>query len=174
MKILDISSNTVFYVETESGKYTRHSSDSWTKQMGESEEPVYDCSHLEEAFMDWHDGQEPDYAACMLSILDSIKLFDKGSLVLKDETLSEMMFRKMSAYNIDLNKALGFDHLGPVKYDKSRLDNIANALRNKFGEDVIDEGDEERPGDWWLQDVTVQDIVDFINDQVWNAGGEEK
>lgn len=53
-------------------------------------------------------------ASCMLSILDSLKLYDKGSLVLGEETLSEMMFRKMSAYNIDLNKELGFTHLEPV------------------------------------------------------------
>ncbi len=31
-------------------------------------------------------------ASCMLSILDSLKLYDKGSLELGDETLSEMMF----------------------------------------------------------------------------------
>lgn len=54
-------------------------------------------------------------ASCMLSILDSLKLYDKGHLELGDETLSEVMFRKMKAYNIDLNKELGFDHLKPVK-----------------------------------------------------------
>jgi hypothetical protein len=32
-----------------------------------------------------------------------------------NETLSEMMFRKMKGYNIDLNKELGFTHLSPVK-----------------------------------------------------------
>jgi hypothetical protein len=52
--------------------------------------------------------------ACMLSILDSLKLHDKGILELGDETLSEMMFRKMEGYNIDLNKELGFKHLKPV------------------------------------------------------------
>jgi len=54
-------------------------------------------------------------ASCMLSVLDSIKLYDKGQLVLDNETLSEVMFRKMKAYNIDLNKELGFEHLSPVK-----------------------------------------------------------
>ncbi len=53
-------------------------------------------------------------ASCMLSILDTLKLHDKGSLELGDETLSGMMFRKMSAYNIDLNKELGFTHLKPI------------------------------------------------------------
>tara|TARA_R110000772_G_scaffold126281_1_gene233285 strand:- start:76 stop:288 length:213 start_codon:yes stop_codon:yes gene_type:complete len=53
-------------------------------------------------------------AACMLSILDSLKLYDNGSLELGNETLSEMMFRKMKGYNIDLNKELGFTHLTPV------------------------------------------------------------
>ena len=60
-------------------------------------------------------------ASCMLSILDYLKLQDnceEGSedmLHLNDETLSEMMFRKMKAYNIDLNKELGFTHLAPVR-----------------------------------------------------------
>ena len=53
-------------------------------------------------------------ASCMLSILDSLKLYDTGSLLLEDETLSEIMFRKMNAYNIDLNKELGFTHLSPI------------------------------------------------------------
>ncbi len=59
-------------------------------------------------------------ASCMLSILDYLKLQDKckeGSkdmLELNDETLSEMMFRKMEGHGIDLNKELGFDHLKPI------------------------------------------------------------
>ena len=59
-------------------------------------------------------------ASCMLSILDYLKLQDNcedGSedmLKLNDETLSEMMFRKMRGYDIDLNKELGFEHLKPV------------------------------------------------------------
>ena len=64
--------------------------------------------------------EKHNMAACMLSILDSLKLYDnyitryRGSLELGDETLSEMMFRKMEGYNIDLNKELGFTHLKPV------------------------------------------------------------
>ena len=53
-------------------------------------------------------------ASCMLSILDSLKLSDNDSLLLDNETLSEVMFRKMKAYNIDLNKELGFTHLKPI------------------------------------------------------------
>ncbi len=53
--------------------------------------------------------------SCMLSILDTFKLYDNNSLDTTNETLSEMMFRKMKAYNIDLNKELGFTHLKPVK-----------------------------------------------------------
>lgn len=53
-------------------------------------------------------------ASCMLSILDTLKLHDKGILNEEYETLSEIMFRKMSAYNIDLNKELGFTHLKPI------------------------------------------------------------
>lgn len=57
-------------------------------------------------------------ASCMLSILDSLKLHDNESLLLDNETLSEVMFRKMKAYNIDLNKELGFTHLKPVSKNK--------------------------------------------------------
>jgi len=68
------------------------------------------------------DKDEKNYnmASCMLSILDYLKLQDScedGSddmLTLNNESLSEMMFRKMSGYNIDLNKELGFNHLKPV------------------------------------------------------------
>ncbi len=59
-----------------------------------------------------------DMASCMLSILDSLKLYDNGSLLLDNETLSEVMFRKMKAYNIDLNKELGFTHLKPITKNK--------------------------------------------------------
>ena len=55
-------------------------------------------------------------ASCMLSILDSLKLYDNDNLVLDGETLSEMMFRKMEAYNIDLNEELGFTHLKPITF----------------------------------------------------------
>ena len=48
------------------------------------------------------------------------KLDDNNSLELGDETLSEMMFRKMEGYNIDLNKELGFTHLKPVTKPKQR------------------------------------------------------
>ena len=58
--------------------------------------------------------EKHNMAACMLSILDSLKLYDTGGLELGDETLSEMMFRKMKGYNIDLNKELGFTHLKPI------------------------------------------------------------
>jgi len=57
-------------------------------------------------------------ASCMLSILDSLKLYDNGILLLDNETLSEVMFRKMKAYNIDLNKELGFTHLKPIPKNK--------------------------------------------------------
>ena len=69
-------------------------------------------------------------ASCMLSILDSLKLFDNDSLYMEDETLSEMMFRKMSAYDIDLNKELGFTHLEPVKKKNYYL--IGNSIVEKI------------------------------------------
>lgn len=74
-------------------------------------------------------------ASCMLSILDYLKLQDNcedgdvDMLQANNETLSEMMFRKMKGYNIDLNKELGFTHLSPVKSEgdykilKEHIDN---------------------------------------------------
>jgi len=69
-------------------------------------------------------------ASCMLSILDYLKLQDSckpgedDMLKLNDETLSEMMFRKMEAHGIDLNKELNFTHLKPVKKNKSYKFNV--------------------------------------------------
>jgi len=60
------------------------------------------------------------YAECLVSILDSLKLYDKKELVLGEETLSKMMFRKMKAYNIDLNKECGWTHLKPIEYKKQK------------------------------------------------------
>ena len=62
--------------------------------------------------------EKHNMAACLLSILDSLKLYDNNNLELGDETLSEMMFRKMEGYNIDLNKELGFTHLKPITKNK--------------------------------------------------------
>ena len=55
-----------------------------------------------------------DMAKCLLSILDTLKLYDTNQLELGDETLSQIMFRKMESHNIDLNKELGFTHLKPI------------------------------------------------------------
>jgi len=56
-----------------------------------------------------------NYNACLLAIYDSLKLHDNGLPEASGETLSEMMFRYMKAYHIDLNKELGFTHLKPVE-----------------------------------------------------------
>jgi hypothetical protein len=42
-------------------------------------------------------------------------------------------------------------------------DKFANALKDEFGESLVEEdGGEEDAYNWWLTDVTVADIVDFI------------
>ena len=64
--------------------------------------------------MDSEKNNVHNMASCMLSILDSIKLYDNGAFDLSSETLSEVMFRKMKGYGIDLNEELGFTHLEPV------------------------------------------------------------
>ena len=72
-------------------------------------------------------------AACMLSILDSLKLYDTDSLELGDETLSQMMFRKMSAYDIDLNALLDFTHLEPVSNKTiNRSNRICRIARHHY------------------------------------------
>jgi len=52
-------------------------------------------------------------ASCMLSILDSLNLHEckDNDEEWNNESLSEMMFRKMKGYNVDLNELLGFTHL---------------------------------------------------------------
>jgi hypothetical protein len=42
-------------------------------------------------------------------------------------------------------------------------DKFANTLKDEFGESLVEENNsEEDPYNWWLTDVTVTDIVDFI------------
>ena len=42
-------------------------------------------------------------------------------------------------------------------------DKFANALKDEFGESLVEEDEgEEDAYNWWLTDVTVTDIVDFI------------
>lgn len=54
MKIVDVSQPIIcFVVETEDASYTRYSEDCWFERMGESDEPVYDCTELEELFQDY-------------------------------------------------------------------------------------------------------------------------
>lgn len=42
-------------------------------------------------------------------------------------------------------------------------DKFANALKDEFGESLVEEdGGEEDAYNWWLTDVTVTDIVEFV------------
>ena len=88
-----------------------------TERRDKLEEDVEDFVERLESFK-LSKEERHNMASCMLSILDSLKLYDNNSLELGDETLSEMMFRKMKGYNIDLNKELGFTHLKPVTKTK--------------------------------------------------------
>lgn len=53
--------------------------------------------------------------------------------------------------------------LGGVSGRSFDWDKFAKALDDKFGESLIsaDDADENNPYDYWLQDVTVADIVEF-------------
>jgi hypothetical protein len=55
------------------------------------------------------------------------------------------------------------DSLPCVSGSSFDWDKFAKALNDKFGESLInaDDADENNPYDYWLQDVTVADIVDF-------------
>ena len=74
-------------------------------------------------------------ASCMLSILDSLMLYDNDSLLLDNETLSEVMFRKMKFYNIDLNKELGITHLKPI--NKHKIMNKEKIKLLKYDKEII-------------------------------------
>jgi len=53
MEITYLKEFTATIVETdepEYSRYTRYTSDNWTVVMGESEEPVYDCTELERLY----------------------------------------------------------------------------------------------------------------------------
>lgn len=48
----------------------------------------------------------------------------------------------------------------PINWDK-----FAEALKDKFAQEMVDEKDgQEDPYNWFLEDVTVSDIVDFVKD----------
>jgi len=64
-----------------------------------------------------------NYQNSLVSIYDYVKMLDRDiinnnididTLQLNDETISEMFFRNLSAYDVDLNKDLGWDHLKPI------------------------------------------------------------
>ena len=62
-----------------------------------------------------------------------------------------------------LNKAQGNGVLPCVSGSSFDWDKFAQDLENKFGESLIsaEDADENNPYDYWLQDVTVADIVEF-------------
>lgn len=64
--------------------------------------------------------KKEDMACALLSIYDYLTFIDNGADMteLNKETLTEMMFRKMEHHGVDLNKALNFTHLKPIKYEK--------------------------------------------------------
>ena len=64
------------------------------------------------------------------------------------------MSNKLEKPQLDILSASG----SPFDWDK-----FANALKDEFGESLVEEdGGEEDAYNWWLTDVTVTDIVEFI------------
>lgn len=51
--------------------------------------------------------------------------------------------------------------------DKEYWDELAEKLKLEFGESLIEEDDDEDdPYSWWLTDVTVTDIIDFLKNNL--------
>jgi hypothetical protein len=68
--------------------------------------------------------KEENYLNALVAIYDYLKLVDNDiidkdinidMLEANEETLSEMLFRKLKAYDIDLNEELGWTHLKPIQ-----------------------------------------------------------
>lgn len=83
------------------------------------------------------------YSEALLSIYDSLKLVDTAGELPSKETLTGIMFRKLKAYDIDLNKELGFTHLKPYTLkDRQRqllADMIADDEKDGFYDLDVDE-----------------------------------
>jgi|688.fasta_scaffold198495_7 hypothetical protein len=60
------------------------------------------------------------------------------------------------------NEEKGNGVLADVIGSSSEWNRLAEAIKDEFGESIIDEGDEDNAYDWWLTDVTVNDIIDFL------------
>jgi len=75
------------------------------------------------------------------------------------EMLSKIL-AAMEEYSQEQVKNLTIPRVSGSSFD---WDKFAKALDDKFGESLIsvDDADENNPYDYWLQDVTVADIVEF-------------
>jgi hypothetical protein len=62
----------------------------------------------------------------------------------------------------ELNESSENLNISDVIGSSSEWNRLAEAIKNEFGESIIDEGDEDNAYDWWLTDVTVTDIIDFL------------
>jgi hypothetical protein len=54
-------------------------------------------------------------------------------------------------------------NISDVIGSSSEWSRLAEAIKDEFGESLVEEeGGEEDPYNWWLTDVTVTDIIDFL------------
>lgn len=94
--------------------------------------------------------EEMLYAVALTQLVDEL-----GSEVIKYVGLEEDWAICKEAKKIAENVILSLNV--SVDWDK-----FANALKNEFGEGLVEEdGSEEDAYNWWLTDVTVTDIVEF-------------
>ncbi len=66
------------------------------------------------------------------------------------------------AWDVHHWEVLSYD-ISDVIGSSSEWNRLAEAIKDEFGESLVEEeGSEEDPYNWWLTDVTVTDIIDFL------------
>jgi hypothetical protein len=66
------------------------------------------------------------------------------------------------AWDVHHWEVLSYD-ISDVIDSSSEWNRLAEALKDEFGENLVEEeSGEEDPYNWWLTDVTVTDIIDFL------------
>lgn len=98
------------------------------------EKCIEQCDHCQEYYKPLENERLiEDLKAALVSIYDTLTLADNDPQFTHEsqETLSEMFFRKLNAYNIDLKEFTGLDYLEPVKYAKQ------SASIEQMGTDVF-------------------------------------
>jgi hypothetical protein len=72
------------------------------------------------------------------------------------------MRKYINTFKQKLNESENLN-ISDVIGSSSEWNRLAEAIKDEFGESLVEEeGGEEDPYNWWLTDVTVTDIIDFL------------